>query len=82
MALRVCDRLKTKDRAIGMEDYSRLIRQEFGGIYYVKPVPDKDMRTAVYLVKAYGSSTDPNAFTPMVSECTEEKMNKFLHART
>lgn len=83
MSLRVSNRLKTKDRIVSPEDYFRLISQHFDDIYYSKPVFDsKSKTTNVYLVKAYNSWTDPNAFLPMISTCQEDHITTFLQART
>lgn len=82
MNRRVSNRLKTKDRVVTAEDYFRLIRQEFDDIYYSKVIYNKEKRTTdVYVVKSYDSSTDANAFIPLVSECREGKIRDFLRDR-
>lgn len=79
---RVSNRIKTKDRAVTSEDYFRLIRQEFDDIYYSKVIYDPVKKTTeIYVVKSYDSSTDPNAFLPLVSECQEQKIESYLKER-
>jgi hypothetical protein len=83
MHQRVSNRIKTKDRAISNEDYFRLIRQEYKDIFYAKPVFDPITNsTKIYLVKRYESYKDPNAFTPLISECKQETIQTFLTQRT
>lgn len=82
MNRRVSNRLKTKDRVVTAEDYFRLIRQEFDDIYYSKVLYDvRTRKTEIYVVKAYDSAKDPNAFLPLVSECSEGKIETFLRER-
>jgi hypothetical protein len=83
MSLRVSNRLKTKDRAASAEDYFRLISQHYNDVYYTKPVFDaKSKKTNLYVVKAYDSWTEPNAFLPMISTCQEDHITAFLQSRT
>lgn len=82
MHQRVSCRLKTKDRAVSAEDYARLIRQEHPDIYYSKPVYDPSVKNiTVYVVKGFESWLDPNAFTPLISECKQESIQTYLTKR-
>ncbi|MFT3795824.1 hypothetical protein [Flavobacterium sp.] len=79
---RVAQRIKTKDRALTPDDYPALIRQEFDNIFYCSVVYVPASNTSqVYVVKNYGSSTQANAFTPLVSECQEKKIRQYLQDR-
>jgi hypothetical protein len=83
MNRRVSLRIKTKDRIVGADDFGRLIQAEFPGIFYVKPFYNPSRKgTDVYLLPACRSQSDPHAFAPMVSACTEKKVTDFLTART
>ncbi|AYL99038.1 hypothetical protein [Mucilaginibacter celer] len=83
MYQRVSNRLKTKNRAVSTGDYFRLIRQRFNDVYYSRSFYNQLTKsTDVFVVKAYDSYTEPNAFVPMFSECRELEMAKFLNRRT
>ncbi|MBC8054186.1 MAG: hypothetical protein H7Y13_14075 [Sphingobacteriaceae bacterium] len=80
---RVSNRIKTKDRAVSSDDYFRLINQEFTDVYYSKPIYNIALNsTNVYLVKAVTSPADVNAFVPLVTECLETKVQKYLQDRS
>jgi hypothetical protein len=82
MNQRVSSRLKTKDRAVNPEDYFRLIKHEYPEIYYSKTVFNRNAKTTnVYVVKGSKSSTDQDAFRPMITECKEENITSFLAQR-
>jgi hypothetical protein len=78
---RVSNRLKTKDRIASTSDYYRLIQEEFNDIYFSKTIYS-NKKAQVYIVKKYNSATDFNAFVPMVTVCKEEKIQKYLAAKT
>jgi hypothetical protein len=78
----ISTRLKTKDRIITAEDYFRIIRQEFTDIFYSKSVFDPaTKKVETYVVKSCASYTEPNAFTPLISSCKENKMETYLNER-
>lgn len=80
---RVSNRIKTKDRAVSSEDYYRIIKQNFSNIYYSKSILSRHTKKVeVFLIQEYQNATEAGAFTPMVSKCQEEKIEKFLQART
>ncbi|WCT10022.1 hypothetical protein [Mucilaginibacter jinjuensis] len=82
MNQRVSSRLKTKDRAVNAEDYYRLIKHQNPEIYYSKAVFNKVTRTTnVYLVKRSRTDVDPDAYKPMITECKEASISKFLNER-
>ena len=59
-----------------------MIQQEFTDIYYSKLVYDAATKTeTICLVKNVASSTDSNAFLPLVSKCQELKVTKYLQPR-
>jgi len=84
MNRRISSRIKTKDRAVSAEDYFRLIKHEFADVYYSKIVLNQPApgNTGVYVVKAVANITHASAFLPLVSECTESKIQTFLSSRT
>jgi len=79
---RVSNRLKTKDRVVANEDFFRLIQQEFADIYYSKVHYEPETKTTnVYVVKGNSLASDANAFAPMVSECQELEIQKYMQER-
>lgn len=83
MTLRVSNRLKTKDRAASAEDHCRLIQQQFSNIYFSRAIFNRHSQSVeIYVVKAYPSWTDAGAFQPLVSECEELKIQRYLQARS
>ncbi|HEU4719013.1 MAG TPA: hypothetical protein VFU15_14310, partial [Bacteroidia bacterium] len=82
MNLRVSNRLKTKDRAVTYGDFYTLISQSFPGVYYSSSKYDGESGTVnVYLVKKSSSASVANAFSPLVSDCTETQVEAFLAQR-
>jgi hypothetical protein len=82
MYRRVSNRIKNKDRAVTSSDYFRLIKQHFNDIFYTKVVFDKYTNiTHVYVLKTYDSPAIAGAFSPLVSRCTEDKIQTFLSNR-
>lgn len=79
---RVSNRLKTKDRIVNHDDYFRLIRQEYGDIYFAKVHNHRPGYMHVYVVKAFDSWTDASAFAPLVSKCRTNEIEKFLKKRS
>jgi hypothetical protein len=83
MNLRASNRLKTKDRVVAIGDYFRIIKEEFIDIFYSKSVFDPAAKkVTTYVVKYYKNYTDPNAFTPLVSVCKENKIATYLNKRS
>lgn len=82
MYTRVSRRLKTKDRAVSVNDIFTLITQHFPDIYFSGTVfsPDTNI-TTVYVVEGFDSYTDANAYRPLVSECEMEKITDLLSKR-
>ena len=79
MNRRISSRMLTKDRVVFAADYTTLITQRFGDIYFAKAVFDsKTENTGAYVVRGYADWTDPNAFLPLVSLCLEEKITRYL----
>lgn len=82
MNRRISLRIKTKDRALSSEDYYRLIKQQFKGIYFSKIFYEPGKKcTNVYLVKSVTDSNAANAYTPYVTECEEIKVQNFLKTK-
>jgi len=82
MNQRVSQRIKTKDRAVSSSDYFSMIREEFPDIYYSKAVYIKTTKqTEIYVVRSVESASDAGAFLPLVSECMEGKIQRFLKDR-
>ena len=80
MNRRVSTRLKTKGRLRTSEDYFRMIKQKFLDVYYCKTSYNSISEvTTVYVVKEFDDWTDPNAFTPLVSTCTESEIHNFVN---
>jgi hypothetical protein len=77
---RISNRLKTKDRVLSIGDYYRMIQQEFHEIYYSKTICNHK-KTQVYVVKKYETVNDFSAFSPMVTVCTEKKIQQYLTAK-
>lgn len=83
MNRRVSNRLKTKDRAVNAEDYYRMIQQHFDDVYYSKSLLNRHTKKVeVFLAQKFKSAAEAGAFVPVISKCTEEKVKKFLKART
>ncbi len=82
MNLRISNRMKTKDRAVSVEDFYRLIDQNFDSIYYSQAVRATDDEVTVYVVKAVDDVTDANAFLPLVTECMQLEIADFLTKRS
>jgi hypothetical protein len=83
MNQRISNRLKTKDRAVTVSDYIRLIRQEFNDIYDAVSIYDSTVKTTnVYVVKSVDVWTAPHAFLPMVSSSQEDQIQVHLRERT
>ncbi|WP_417237172.1 MULTISPECIES: hypothetical protein [Flavobacteriaceae] len=82
MNKRVSVRLKTKDRVVTSQDYYREVIEVFPEIYYVKAKYNKKLKkTVVYVVKKVQKSTDSMAFRPLVNQCYQEKIGKYLEKR-
>jgi hypothetical protein len=83
MNRRIGTRLKTKDRVISQEDYFRIIRQEFTDIFYSKYIFNPTTKKGkIYVVKSYENYTELNAFKPLISSCSENKMEDYLNSRS
>lgn len=83
MNLRVANRIRTRDRAASAEDLCRLVQQQFSGIYFSRPVFNRQEKSIdVYVAKAFENFTDAGALLPLVSECEELKVRDYLRARS
>ncbi|VXB08513.1 conserved hypothetical protein [Flavobacterium sp. 9AF] len=78
--IRVSNRLKTKDRIASTTDYYRMIQEEFPEIFFSKSIYN-NKKAQIYVVKKCDNANDYNAFTPMISVCKEEKIQKYLSER-
>lgn len=78
---RISNRLKTKDRIVSLSDYYSVIQQEFNDIYFSKAIY-KNKEIIVYVVKKSNNVNDYNAFAPLISICSEEKIQRYLETRT
>ena len=80
---RVSNHLAMKGRVSRQTDYFRMIKESFSEIYYVKVIQEKKLHsTKVLLVRQIEDVTEPSAFLPLVSECTEIRVQEFLESRT
>ncbi|WP_093667431.1 hypothetical protein [Tenacibaculum sp. MAR_2009_124] len=83
MNIRVSSRLKTKNRSVTSFDFYSLIEQEFSSVFYSKAFFNKSQNcTTIFLVKEMSDYQQSNAFTPMVSECVELKVQKYLEDKS
>ncbi|MEO9545762.1 MAG: hypothetical protein ABJG36_05655 [Crocinitomicaceae bacterium] len=79
MFKRVSSYLSSKGRVHGQTDYYRIVKQNFPEIFYAKAIYDEiNDSTTVLLVRQISDITDPSAFMPLVSECTELRVQEFL----
>ena len=82
MNSRVSTRLKTKDRLVTIEDFFNTIRFKFPEVYYSKSVYKKTTNQVfTYLIKRVLKVTDANAFVPLLSECYEKEVQKYITKR-
>ncbi|WP_298507611.1 hypothetical protein [uncultured Kordia sp.] len=82
MNSRVSTRLKTKDRLVTMEDYFNTIRLQFQEVYYSKSIYKKSSNQVfTYVVKRVADASDTNAFVPLLSECYELDIQKYITER-
>lgn len=78
--LRVANRLKTKHRAVTIDDYKKLIAENVDGIYYSKVCFNPASRTVqIYLVKSMPDAMATNAFVPLVSNCIKTEVIEALN---
>jgi hypothetical protein len=82
MNSRVSTRLKTKDRLVTTEDFFNTIRLEFPEVYYSKTIYDTTKNQAFsYVLKRVADASDTNAFEPLLSECKELDIQKYIAKR-
>ncbi|MCH2193461.1 hypothetical protein [Kordia sp.] len=82
MNSRVSTRLKTKNRLVTMDDYFNTIRLEFQEVYYSKSIYKKSSnQVCTYVVKRVVDASDSNAFVPLLSECYELDIQKYITER-
>ncbi len=82
MNSRVSTRLKTKDRLVTAEDFFNVIRLEFSEVYYSKTIYKKAKKQAyTYVIKRVSEATETNAFVPLLSECNELEIQKYIKER-
>ncbi|RUT67875.1 hypothetical protein D0817_24065 [Flavobacterium cupreum] len=80
---RISNSIKTKKRAVTPADYYILIAEEFDTIYYSKVVQKKsDNSTTVYVVRKITDESDTSAYLPLVTNCLESDIQKFLNDNT
>ncbi|WP_408029798.1 hypothetical protein [Tenacibaculum xiamenense] len=79
MNRRVSSRLRTKNRCTTPFDFYTLIEQKFSSVFYSKAFFIKAHNcNTIFLVKKVNDFQQSNAFTPMVSECVELKVQNYL----
>jgi hypothetical protein len=82
MNSRVSTRLKTKDRLLTTEDFFNTIRLEFPEVYYSKTIYDNSKNQVFsYVLKRVADASDTNAFEPLLSECKELEIQKYITQR-
>lgn len=83
MKQRVSLRLKTKDRAVGQEDYYRLITKAYPAIFYTQILFNSITKTnEVFVVPAYADWQAANAFQPRVNQEVLNNITAFLADRS
>lgn len=80
MNSRVSTRLKTKDRLVSAENYFNTIRLEFPEVYYSKTIYAAK-KVITYVMKRVADVSDANAFVPLLSECKELEIQKYIKER-
>ncbi|WP_420571496.1 hypothetical protein [Kordia sp.] len=82
MNSRVSTRLKTKDRLVTTEDFFNTIRLAFSEVYYSKSIYKKTTNQVyTYVIKRVAEASDTNAFVPLLSECYEVDIQKYIAQR-
>jgi len=77
--LRTSKQLATKGRVVTKSDYYQLVLQAFPDIYYCKIDHQAEQNSnTLYVVKKIAQATDSDAYSPLVSECEEDKIKKYL----
>lgn len=84
MVQRVSTDILTKQRAVRAGDIYQLVCQQFKEIYYtdvwVESIGGGKKRTNVLVVPGYSDPGAASAYTPLVSECLEMRIQDFLNA--
>lgn len=80
---RVSTSIKTKKRVVTPGDYYTLIAEKFDTIYYSKVVNKKsDNSSTVYVVRKITDAGDTSAYLPLVTNCLESDIQKFIKDNT
>ena len=78
----ISNKLNTKRRAVSLTDYSRLIYQNFDTVFYSKVYFDKtNQKIEIRLVKRIESIDSADAYSPLLSRCLNDKIERFLNKR-
>lgn len=81
--LRISTRLGTKDRLVTGQDYFRTVLLTFPQLFYAKTLYDQTTGTTLVLaVEKIKKSTDTNAFSPLIDNCLEQKIQAYLQSRS
>ena len=83
MYLRVCNRLKTKDRIITPADIYTSLKHKFPEICYSRSIFDaSNNTTSVYVVPEIENVNALNAFIPRLNNCKLEAISKYLNSHS
>jgi hypothetical protein len=80
---RVSQRIATKDRAVSTYDYCSLIQQQFPEVFYSSVFFNTaNRKTTICLVKKVSSTTDAQAFLPLIEECSSLFIKEYVKTKT